>query len=204
MSYGASLESRATVSDSPDGLEFVMPAPRVWFVIVFLTLWLLGWAAGESFALRALLRPGPLPVKGFLLVWVAFWTLGGASALSICVWMLAGHERVRLGMDSLVIRREAFGIGPAQSYALDRISNLRAEQLPRLTALAQTRGGAAPATPEQTATAMRLAGIGGPGIWFEYQGRPVRFGLALDAIEARQVVSQLQARHTFPEGHAAA
>ena len=139
MDYTGSLAARAVMNDSPEGLEIVIPAPRIWPVVVFLALWLAGWATGEVFALRQVLSPAPVPAKVFLAVWLAFWTLGGTAALSICSWMLVGHERVRLRPDALTIQREAFGLGPTKVYGFDRIRNLRAQPMPPLTEVTVTR-----------------------------------------------------------------
>jgi hypothetical protein len=197
------LASRAVVNDGPGGLEIVIPAPRVWPVVVFLGLWLMGWATGETFALRQVLSPAPVEAKVFLAAWLAFWTFGGTAALSICMWMLAGHERVRLRPDALVIRREAFGLGPTHVYELDRIRNLQARPLPPLDGESEAHGARAlPAG--QAKRVLRFIGVGGPGISFTYASRPVRFGVALDPMEARGVVAQLQARHSFAAGQTAA
>ena len=209
MEYAGTLTSRAAVNDSPEGLEIVIPAPRIWPVVVFLGLWLAGWVTGEVFALRQILSPSPLPAKVFLAVWLAFWTLGGTAALSICVWMLVGHERVRLRPDALTIQREAFGLGPTRVYELDRIRNLRAQPLPPLTEVAVARGVQAPdgtrvMPAEQAKMVLRVIGIGGPGISFTYANRPVRFGVALDPMEAQMLVTQFQARHSFADGQSAA
>ena len=197
--------TRATITDSPEGLEIVVPAPRVWLVVAFLGLWLVGWVTGEAFALRQLLGPGPPAARLFLAAWLAGWTFGGAAALGIGVWMLVGHERVRLRPDALVIQREAFGLGPTKAYALERIRDLRALDLPPLPELRLAPGDHAPdvTTAETAGAALRVVGIGGPGISFRYDGKPVRFGLALDPLEAHQVVAQLKGRHPFPEGRAA-
>jgi len=209
VEYTGTLVSRAVVNDSPEGLEIAIPAPRIWPVVVFLALWLAGWATGEVFALRQVLSPAPVPAKAFLAVWLAFWTLGGTAALSICSWMLVGHERVRLRPDSLTIQREAFGLGPTRVYELGRVLNLRAQPMPPLSGVAGARGTQAPdgkrALPaEQVKTFLRLVGIRGPGISFTYASRPVRFGVALDPMEAQMLVTQLQARHSFVEGRTAA
>ena len=209
MENAETLVARAAVNDSPEGLEIVIPAPRIWPVVVFLGLWLAGWLTGELFALRQILSPSPLPAKAFLAVWLAFWTLGGTAALSICVWMLVGHERVRLRPDALTIQREAFGLGPTSVYALDRIRNLRAQ------AISPPAGGpGAPGAPspdgtvivpaEQAQAVLRVIGVRGPGISFTYASRPVRLGVALDPVEAQSVVTQLQARHSFVVGESAA
>ncbi len=192
--------TRATITDSPEGLEVIVPAPRIWIVVAFLGLWLVGWVTGEAFALRQLIGPGPPAARLFLAVWLAGWTFGGAAALGIGVWMLVGHERVRLRADALVIQREAFGLGPTRVYSLERIRDLRAMELPPLPELRPAPGDRAPepTTAETAGAALRIVGIGGPGIAFRYDGRPVRFGLALDPLEARHVVAQLQGRHAFP------
>lgn len=209
MACAGTPGSRAVVNDGPEGLEIVIPAPRVWPAVVFLGLWLAGWVTGEVFALRQILPPSPLPAKAFLAAWLACWTFGGVAALSTCVWLLAGHERVRLRPDALTIQREAFGLGPVRVYEFDRIRNLRARPVPPLAGAAAVGG--APArdgrpivTAEQAVAVMRVVGIGGPGISFTYAGRAVRFGVALDPAEAHGVVAQLEARHAFAEGRSAA
>ena len=205
MDHAGVPGTRATITDSPEGLEIVVPAPRIWLVVAFLGLWLVGWVTGEVFALRQLAGPAPTVARLFLVVWLAGWTAGGAAAIGACLWMLVGHERVRLRPDSLTIQREAFGLGPKQTYPLDRIRDLRAVELPPLPELHLPPGDHAPqlTTGETAGAALRIVGIGGPGITFRYDGRPVRFGLALDPLEAHQVVAQLQGRHPFPEGRAA-
>jgi hypothetical protein len=145
----------------------------------------------------------------FLAVWLVFWTFGGTAALAICLWMLVGHERVHLRPDALTIQREAFGLGPTRIYELDRIRNLRAQPMPPLAEVTVARGAQAPdgkpAVPaEQVKTVLRVVGIGGPGISFTYASRPVRFGVALDPLEAQLVVTQFQARHAFADGQSAA
>jgi hypothetical protein len=209
VEHTGAFESRAVANDSPEGLEIVIPAPRIWPAVIFLSLWLAGWATGEVFALRQILSPAPLPAKMFLAVWVAFWTFGGTAALSICVWMLVGHERVRLRPQALTIQREAFGLGPTRVYELDRVLNLRAQPMPPLSDVTvapgvQATDGKRAVTAGQVKTVMRVVGIGGPGISFTYASRPVRFGVALDPMEAQMLVTQLQARHSFAEGQTAA
>jgi hypothetical protein len=209
VQYAGTLAARAAVNDSPEGLEIVIPAPRIWPVLVFLGLWLAGWATGESFALRQVFSPAPVPAKAFLAVWLTVWTFGGTAALSICLWMLVGHERVRLRPDALTIQREAFGLGPTRVYELDRVRNLRAQPLPPLTEVPVACSARAPdgkrvVPAEQAKTVLRVVGIGGPGVSFTYASRPVRFGVALDPAEAQWIVTQLRARHAFPGAETAA
>ena len=99
-------------------------------VVVFLSFWLCGWAAGEYFAggtllagLRELLAPGldvpwlprmasrapasPWPVLAFLGVWVAFWTAGGLFAMHEVVRALAGIDHVRWDHEGVELVRRA-------------------------------------------------------------------------------------------------
>jgi hypothetical protein len=209
VEYAGILTPRAAVNDSPEGLEIVIPAPRIWPVVVFLGLWLAGWVTGELFALRQILSPSPLPARVFLAVWLTFWTFGGTAALSICVWMIVGHERVRLRPGALTIQREAFGLGPTRVYELDRVRNLRAQAMPPLTEVPGAHGtqatdGTLVVPAEKAKAAMRIIGVRGPGISFTYASRAVHLGLALDPLEAQRVVAQLQARHSFVDGETAA
>ena len=54
---------------------------------MFLSIWLCGWAVGETFAVYALtkgtprLNEGRLAITAFLLLWVSIWTLGGLFAM---------------------------------------------------------------------------------------------------------------------------
>jgi hypothetical protein len=150
-----------------------------------------------------------VPAKAVLAVWLAFWTCGGTAALSICLWMLVGHERVRLRPDALTIQRVAFGLGPTRVYELDRIRNLRAQPMPPLTEATVARSAQAPdgklvVPAEKAGAVLRVIGIGGPGISFAYGGKAVRFGVALDPMEAHGVVAQLESRHSFADGQSAA
>lgn len=82
-----------------------------WFVVGFLLVWLVGWTAGEGFALATLLSIGgqflriPLPwrqtvptgpsagiIISFLLMWVSFWTVAGIAAFSQVLHMGWGTD----------------------------------------------------------------------------------------------------------------
>jgi hypothetical protein len=81
--------------------------------------------------------------------------------------------------------------------------------MPPLTAVTVARSAQAPdgksvVPAEKAAAVLRVVGIGGPGISFSYGGRPVRFGVALDPMEAHSVVVQLEARHSFADSQSAA
>lgn len=98
-----------------------------WFAAGFLSFWLLGWAAGEVFALSVLLGgvhawisgrhlPGQpesqaaqLAIAAFLLVWLSGWTVGGVLALREWLGCFWAEDRLRLTRTDLECCRQ---LGP--------------------------------------------------------------------------------------------
>lgn len=76
-------ENRITIRETLDGLGIYNPARRNIVLVLFLMLWLTGWAFGEYFALSQILRGGNIFGSLFLLVWASFWTLGGLFAARV-------------------------------------------------------------------------------------------------------------------------
>ena len=92
---------RISVRRTPDGLGVHIPPSRKLFVVLFLMFWLCGWAAGEFFALREIIRGGFGPDL-FLVVWIIPWTAGGIGVLWTILWQLFGVERLFFTANALV------------------------------------------------------------------------------------------------------
>ena len=175
---------KATILDQPEGYQIVAPATHSVPVVIFLALWMWGWAAGEVFAFSALLSDRtPLAGQAFLAVWLILWSLGGAAALSALLFQLFGTERLVLAADEIRVRREVFGLGGWKHLPLDRVRGLRA---------------LGTAMPDAAKPALALAGIGGGGILVLTDGRPLRFGFSLAPEESAELVRTLRQRHAFP------
>ena len=123
---------------------------------LFLSVWLVGWAAGEAFALWALvvgawalltgspmtsgselLELGPALAGGlFLLVWLSIWTLGGYAAAAELLRLLFGGDEITARADGLeVVHR----YGPFRSKKFILGAELRSiHRLPRTHALVAT------------------------------------------------------------------
>jgi hypothetical protein len=114
----------ARIEHTPEGMQITLRPHGVarWGAVAFLSFWLMGWAAGELFAIAALLsmagwRQGAwspvggfdLAGGGFLLVWLTFWTVGGIAALLQVLRLGWGADVLTLGTDAWEIRR---GVGP--------------------------------------------------------------------------------------------
>jgi hypothetical protein len=179
---------RAIIEGGPEGLEIIIPAGRNLFAVVFLGVWLVGWLVGELTAIAGLAgiaSAGNAAADPFLLVWLTFWTIGGYFAAYTWLWMLVGKERILMGASTLCVKRDILGLGRRQTYELFRIRDLR------VTAQADV--------PKVPRDAFRPWGATGGLIAFDYEGKTIRFGGAIEAAEARMIVERMKARFAFPE-----
>jgi hypothetical protein len=98
------------------------------FSALFLSVWLCGWAVGETLALWILVRGaiatfatpsaaahGSPPAAGagvFLIVWVTFWTIGGIAAMRQLMRLVWAADRLRVAAGRLSLTRS---LGPFRS-----------------------------------------------------------------------------------------
>ena len=177
-------QSRASLTESVDGLHITFPPRRQVFAMIFLPIWLCGWLFGEVTVGRQVIAPTAAPPKLFLIVWLTGWTLGGGFALLTLLWMLFGKERVILRPDALVIRHELLGMARERDYDIGSIANLRIS--PENHSLWDGRSA-------------WKQWFGGGVIAFDYGPRTFRFGASIDEAEARGVVAQIRMHHSFPD-----
>jgi hypothetical protein len=181
----AASEPCVTIEGGPEGLEIVIPTSRSLFLVVFLGVWLVGWAMGEVNAFSQALSgrmglPGPV-----LLFWLVLWTAGGLVALYVWLWRLAGKERVLMGASTLRVKQDILGFGRTKVYELRKIRRLRV--VPRSAGSAH-----------RDVTA-RLSGLAGGAIEFEYENRAIQFGFSIDETAARRIVERMTQRYAFAE-----
>lgn len=174
---------RARFESVSGGAELIVPAKRNYFVLVFMTMWLCGWVFGE-------IRGGHLmfgseSMKGqsdpaFMIFWLAGWTFGGAFAVLTLLWNLAGLERIVVGNDEFLIRREIFRIGFGKRYELREVKDFRVVE------------SSDPPGPFGM-QARNPFGLGGGPFAFDYGAKTVRFGAGIDVAEAKHWRSRLLA-----------
>jgi hypothetical protein len=185
------VSPRATIHDEPEGFEVVVPAPRNFVLIVFLCIWLAGWVAGETFALRALLSDrAMIGAQLFLAAWLTFWTLGGCGAMATIAFQIAGRERLMLASDELRLRQEVLGFGRWRRIPLDRVTGL---------GLIDTTVRVGMPVIPAVSRGLEIAGLGSGGLLICTEGRRRRFGTALSREEAQDILRELRRRHSFPE-----
>ncbi len=180
---------RSTITGGPEGLEIVIPARRHLLALLFLGVWLVGWLVGEMTVIAHVFSGRATGPEAILLLWLIFWTSGGVLAASVWLWMLVGKERVLVGASTLRVKRDMLGLGWTRVYELCKIRNLRVAPQP--------------IGPRDMGVALRVSGLAGGVIAFEYEGKTIRFGAGLDEAEAHMIVGRMKQRYAFAETPAA-
>src|SRR5262249_5151894 len=167
-------EPHSTITDEPDRLLICISVKRQWIVLLFLFVWLSGWALGELLV-GVTLVSGPLPggrppPSLGLGLWFVGWTLAGAFCGTMFWWKLVGKELVLIADDGVTIRDTIFGIGRSWRYERSQVRDLRMERVPF--------------------KAFSL-GTGGSSVAFNYGGQTLCFGRGLYGGETGKVVKEI-------------
>lgn len=177
---------RAKIHDLGNTLEIIIPSKKNILIILFVSLWLMGWFVGETMVLGTLLF-GKTPMGFetiFFIVWLSLWTIGGLSAIVILLWNVVGQEVITLSRDRLEIARKVFGIGPSKEYIVSEVKNLRIF-IDRNTFTRRS--------------VMSFWGFSGGLIKFDYGMKTVRFAQSIDEAEAVIILEKLKERESLKE-----
>lgn len=167
-----------TYQEQGDSLEILIPTPKVFFMMIFLPVWLVGWAFGEYTVARGLITGVGGNSKAFMVIWLLGWTAGGIFAAYAWLWGVAGKERVTISPISLSIKKDLFGKGRTRSFPITEVSDLRASgYFPRPMSWQSTNA---------------MWGISGGAIAFEHLAKTYRFGILLQEKEAKDVASAIE------------
>lgn len=115
---------RIAVRETDDGLGIHIPPGRKFGLVLFLMVWLCGWAAGEFFALKELLTGPVFGPQLFLLVWIIPWTAGGLLVLWTILWQLFGVERLFFTAGALVREWGLLGFGGRRVLGGEEIAEI--------------------------------------------------------------------------------
>lgn len=186
MTHTAPPLLHAVVVENPESLTLSLPAPRHYLSLLGLGLWLVLWGAGLVFTVKALFGHQLVGVAAvfFLLLWLAGWTIGGLFAIYSLLWMLCGREVITLRGESLTLRREVLGYSRERSCKVAHIRQLRA--IPDRAEL------------YELATSLRIFGLAGGKLAFDYLGQIEQFGAGIDLAEAESLAAKLGER--LPSG----
>jgi hypothetical protein len=174
-------QPRATVTNDGSDLKIIIPIKRNWFITLFLTFWLGGWAFGEFTVSHAMFSgSSPLGPKFFMLFWLGGWTVGGGFAIYVWFRNLMGKEVISINSMTLTIRQEVGGIGRSKEYEMQAVKNLRVSPLSY--------------NPWNFSSSMQIWGIGGGLIAFDYGAQTFRFGTGLAESEAQDLINVIKKR----------
>lgn len=182
---------RSTIHEGIGQVEVRIPARRNWFILLFMSAWLVMWGLGEGSAISALIKGTEDDGFGglFLVVWLCGWTLGGMFASYVLLWGLVGFEQVTLRNDLLTIKRNLAGLGFSRAYRLEAMGRLRVR----------------PVAARAWHQRVTYPGFGDNGLLaFDYGASKVTFGEGIDEAEASWLVHFLGERGVgADEGRAA-
>ncbi len=171
----------------PAGVRVSIPAPRKWFAVLFLPIWLGMWSIGEikvAGTLAGFLRNPSLltrdPSQLFLIFWFVMWTIAGAFAVATVLWLIIGREELRIDSGTLTLRAGIGPIGRTREFDLSQVRRLRVTPVP-------------PYPYRQANFLPPFFGAGQGPVTFDYGARTYRAGAGLDEAEANALVKELTA-----------
>ncbi len=174
-------QPRATVTNDGGDFKIVIPTKRNWFITLFLTFWLGGWAVGEFTVSRIMFSSSsPVGSKFFMIFWLGGWTVGGCFAIYIWFRNLMGKEVISINSMTLTVRQEVGNLGRSKEYEMKAVRNLRISPLSY--------------NPWNFSSGMPIWGIGGGLIAFDYGAQTFRFGTGLAESEAQDLINVIKKR----------
>lgn len=168
----------------PDTLAIRLRVKRQPVKLVFVGLWLCGWAAGEVSVLLALFWFGMEPiVAAFMLIWLTAWTLGGFRIITDFLWELGGYERLTVSDHLVTVTRAMPFRRRVTTCDASAVTNLRATHTDSEVA----------SLPGSGLKARRDLGT----LKFDYGNYTIGFGMGLDPDEGRDLAALIHRR--FPQ-----
>jgi hypothetical protein len=158
-------------------------------MIIFLPIWLCGWAFGLVTAFWSLttgtverLNPNsPFSPSLFLVVWLIGWTVGGGFALFTWLRMVFGVEILEFKNNVISIKQKILSFEQSRDYDPQHIWRLRTVAIPAASIFNNHH----------------YWGQNMQSLAFDYGARTIRFGSGIDEAEAAQILELIQQK--FPQ-----
>lgn len=184
-------KGRATFNESFDAFEVIIPTKKNWFLILFLGVWLGGWAAGETFAIGALtsqILDGEGFDKVFIFLWLCAWTVGGFFAMKTFWWNLIGKEAITFKQGQVTIAKKGSLFSRPKTYDLREVKKIRAKEEESIFG-----------SPFGGKTNMSAMNSQGGTLRFDYGLQTVKFGIGLSEAEANFILDTLKSKRILLE-----
>jgi hypothetical protein len=192
MAFEPVAAIRSRLETIPTGVEIRIPVRRHIFPLIFLPVWLVGWALGLVAVAGSFLRSGTAPGgQLFTLVWLTLWVIGGTGAFTTWLWMLAGAEVLRVAQGAVTLERSLLLFRRRKQYNLKLTQNWRT--VPQ------------PANGWARQESWYPLGFGSGGtLAFDYGAKTIYLARGIDEAEASQLLAQLRTRGLVPASAGAA
>ena len=175
---------KANIKEISGGYKVEIPAPRNWFVIIFLTVWLGGWSIGWISVVSILLSDlgDASGIDLFLLFWLTGWTVGGAVAIKTLVWMIFGKEIITIKSGQLAIERAGDLLSMKKEYDLQIAKSFEVKESSGFDYFNKSTH----------------AGFVNPSVMgtlrFDYGLSTIRFGIGIDAAEGKFLLEKFKSK----------
>jgi len=112
---------RRFVLESEDGVQQIrILPPRKWYLILQISLGLVGWLVGFGFVVMIATRDAGVPAIIFMLIWGGM----GIYLAALLTWQMVGTETIRVVRGELEIRYRSPGFGKTWLYPASQITNV--------------------------------------------------------------------------------
>jgi hypothetical protein len=125
----------ATLYESPTGYHITIPAKKHWPVIIFLSLWLVGWLMGFNFVTSSFGNDIDDIINGrlgfnslFTMVWLIFWGIGGVFVIKTLIWYFIGKEIIMVDHDQISVARKNDIFSRQKIYDLQEAKRFHVEE----------------------------------------------------------------------------
>jgi len=176
---------KAKIKEISGGYKIEILASRNWFVIVFMTIWLCGWAFGWISAFGFLISSFgdvPVGVNLFILFWLVLWTSGGVHVIKTLVWMIFGKEIITIESGRLRIERDGDLLSKKKQYDLQIAKSFEVNAPPAFSYFNKSTH----------AGFFKHAKIG--TLQFDYGLKTIRFGIGIDEAEGKFLLSKFKSK----------
>jgi len=179
---------RAKIDFDGFKMKIQIPSKKNWFIILFLSAWLVGWYFGESSVIKELISNDNIGVNSFMLFWLAGWTIGGAFAFVVLLWTLIGRETISIDRSIIQIDKGILDFGiRSKRYELKSLKKLELNPGQNITTLfAQKNVG-------------DFWGLTGGKLRFDYGLKTIKFGIGIDEAEARYLIDEIKKKGYYKE-----
>lgn len=172
---------RAKVEQWGSDFKIIIPSKSNLLTTLFLMFWLGGWLIGEVTVITILFK-APLAVNFFMVSWLGGWTIGGIAVITTVLWNLFGQEVIYTEDNCLTIANKVLFFVRKKRYDTASIANFRVDR----EALSR---------PPYYMRRHYRNFMGRGVIAFDYGLKTIRFGNALDEVEANYLVDDVISRY---------